>query len=434
MENTSTIGELAEGADKVRNKNAPKTRRSFAIPFGSIMFIITVFIFSLAIIPTCIIVFGASNSVTTDLSKKSVIINLSKQLSEMFIYYKSAADAMAGHDSTLRVMGNLSSGYGNHDDINRAALMILRTFSMLDICCIQRNNINANSPVMPPGIKLYPFYQWHNLCGATIQTQQHVFRELKFVNDVKPYDYLIPSFVENSFMAKKLSNCAGSTGNWNSEIVFGVPFFTYVNCAPDFDGVIYKNSPYTCGTAFITTTTIPKILKDLTPTDNSRLILSDSTGSVISANLNNTIYANILLDAKGNPISYVKLNQYSDSVTNDLVNLISPDHSYSQFDEQGVDGSKLSVSDFTTTISKEYKLVDGTIWITSIIKLQFETQDKFYLLLFIPRADFFGKVDSSISNGIIFSSLFTSLGVLVGILVTIGILIPLKKLQNDMKK
>ncbi|KAJ1560823.1 hypothetical protein HK096_007073, partial [Nowakowskiella sp. JEL0078] len=87
-----------------------------------------------------------------------------------------------------------------------------------------------------------------------------------------------------------------------------------------------------------------------------------------------------------------------------------------------------------SSISSEIKLPDGTVWIYTVLLLNFGTLEEFYVVVGVPHASFFGYVDNAMEFGIIMSSVFSFIGVLFSLLITWAVLNPMKKIMKYMTK
>ncbi|KAJ3127010.1 hypothetical protein HK098_006901 [Nowakowskiella sp. JEL0407] len=444
---------IEELAKKAVNKTPGKMGSNFRVPFVAVMVLFSVVLFAVAVIPTCVIVFSSAKDVTSDLSGKimnSVVINLSSQLSFFFISVKSSTDQFLLNDATRRVMANLSTGYGGQDDINRAAYATLKSAPFIErLVCVQKAGPSTSTPIAGYGRNLPSyifsnyndtfFITWCDYGNVTDCFDATYDFNTKTLGTPRSDPYQKPYQVENGFITQKLNNCE-SPGSWASEAGFGFAMFSYARCAPDIPGRTQSTTgiaPYSCGAAFSSAYLLPPILQNMAPTKNSRVALVDKNGSMIVTNLNGLVYPIMKNSTTGRGGVFIKAHEFSDPVIQQVASLISPDGSYSQLKTLAVDTTNLSIMS-TKPLTEEYQLKDGEYagakYITAVMKAQFGTSEEYYVILAVPREDFFGPVDKSIKMGIGLSSLFVGLGILVGAFVTIGILMPLTKLKNNMSK
>ncbi|KAJ3120313.1 hypothetical protein HK098_004686, partial [Nowakowskiella sp. JEL0407] len=94
------------------------------IPLGVVMLTLTIGIFSLAIIPTCVIVFSAAQTAAQELSTKiinSVVINLSSELTNIFTSVKHANDVFLSNPDVKFAMTNVTKGFELLDSVHNLA-------------------------------------------------------------------------------------------------------------------------------------------------------------------------------------------------------------------------------------------------------------------------------------------------------------------------
>ncbi|KAJ3127008.1 hypothetical protein HK098_006899 [Nowakowskiella sp. JEL0407] len=447
--NEIPVEDLARG---LRGMRVLRSRKSFSVPFSFVLLFFIIFILALAIIPTCLVVFSAVTGATSVLSIKtanSVIISTAAELKEIFGSVKLTADIFLENPSTRRVMENLSRGYGTQDDINLAAQLTLNASEYTErIVCVQRNNITGNAPASPvPGGKLYPLYQWfYNSFGNGGFTTQwcdysnttdcfvaeYDTKAKKLIPPILTQERIDPSIVARGFVAQKLDFCS-TEGTWRAEAIFGISVFSYAKCARSLNDS--QPSPYTCGTGFSGVVGSPTLLRQIAPTKDSRIVLTDTTGLILASNLNGTQYPtvkNITYPSGDIGQTFVAVSEYADAVISQIGKLISPSGTWKEANELAVDPKTLSVTN-SKSINNEYTLNDTSKWIVTVAKISFNTPEVFYLIVGIPRKDFFDTVDTSIRTGIVLSSIFTFIGLIVGSLVTVGIVWPLQNLTKDMK-
>ncbi|KAJ3124982.1 hypothetical protein HK098_000702 [Nowakowskiella sp. JEL0407] len=212
-------------------------------------------IFSLAIIPTCAIVFSAAQIAADELSTKiinSVVINLSVQVTDIFTNVNHSNDNFLSNDAVQFAMVNVTEGYQLLDNVNRAAKVSFDNNPYLD---------RLGMKMMIPSVTL-PSYLYSSRENA-----------------------------RNGFMYKKLDAC-GNGGTWVPEALVGLGFFSYVRCAPPVPG-LFIGSPYTCGSAFTTSYALPSIFNKVAPSADSLVLLTDTRGQIIVTNLNGTVLPNI---------------------------------------------------------------------------------------------------------------------------------------------
>ncbi|KAJ3124972.1 hypothetical protein HK098_000692 [Nowakowskiella sp. JEL0407] len=449
-----TIEDLA--AD-VNTKQQLRVKRSCSVPFAAVMIVFTVVIFSLAIIPTCVVVFTAANSATGDLSSKilNVVINLSTQVTDIFLSVKSSTDVFSQNEALRSMMSNQSTRYGTNDELNKAAQVALNASSYTEVLtCVQRFNLSGNAPPVPPPAsgRLFPLQSWfynpgfYGPAGFYVRWCDYANASscffLKYDSQKKAIDqqnqietdkYSSPSQVQTGFITQKLESCVGE-GAWKPEASFGFGLFTYARCGVNSDGRVTASTPYSCGAAFTSDFVLPIIFSKIAPTKNSRVFLSSNSGSLITTNLNGTIFPVTKNGTAPMTWEFVKATEFSDAVIRDIAKKLSPSGSWSEVGEKAFDPKYLNVTSESNAkpISKQYTLWDGSTWIVTVSKVSFGTSEEFYLVLGVPRDDFFGIVDRSITTGISLSSVFTALGIITGLLVTFGILIPLRKLTKNM--
>ncbi|KAJ3127009.1 hypothetical protein HK098_006900 [Nowakowskiella sp. JEL0407] len=449
--NDIPVEDLARGLRGLRAIRSVK--KSFSIPFAFVLLFFIVFILALAILPTCLVVFSAVTNATSDLSTKtanSVILSTTSELTNNFGSVKLTTDIFLGNPSTKRVMENLSKGYGMEQDINLAAQLTLDASPFTQrIVCVQRFNISGNAPVSPvPGTKILPLMQWYYdldtknftalWCDYSNSTDcffaGYDTKRKSLIPPVQSKALMKPIFVEKGFIAQELNNCTVD-GGWQAEATYGFPMYTYAKCARP----INSTTPplYSCGSAFFGFAEYPEypgILRKVAPTKETRVILTDTLGSVLISSLNETQFPTIKTTTVNgqNVTSFVLVSEYSDKVTSQIGKQISPSNSWKEVDALAVDPKTLEVTN-SKTAGNEYILNDNSKWIVTIARMSFYTPEKFYLILAIPRSELFETVDGSIRTGITLSSVFTIVGLIVGFLVTIGIVWPLQTLTKDMR-
>ncbi|KAJ3121411.1 hypothetical protein HK098_003672 [Nowakowskiella sp. JEL0407] len=430
------------------NSNVRIKRGRCSIPLSAVMIALTVGIFSLAIIPTCVIVFNAAQNAADELSTtiiNSVIINLSAQVLDIMIGVKRANDHLLYTASIRDNMINLTN-YVQHYEENLAAKVAFENSPYTErILCTQRFNLTGRAPVVqsPTGNKMINAFgyiknegsgggYWNVWCDYTdlknCYTGAYDFDTQAMVPNLSGPPTLLPPnlrpTLDEGYIYKKIEKC-GTSGNWLAEAVFGNGFFSYANCGLVVKGAFGGQSPYTCGSAFNTSRTLPAAFKKVTPSTETRIFLADLKGAIISTNLD---VPNIKNE------SFVTPSNFDDPIIKEIGKLISPKGDWSEVPQMSIDATTLKANT-NTKVHKEYILQsNGARWMTVVSKVQFETPDVFYLVVAIPRKDFFGLVDSSIQQGITVSSIFAALGIVVGLGIIVGVLLPLRKLKKNIEK
>ncbi|KAJ3129925.1 hypothetical protein HK098_007679 [Nowakowskiella sp. JEL0407] len=442
-------------AADVSSRQRHRTKRSCSVPFAVVMLFFTLVVFSSAIIPTCIIVFTAANSATNDLSAKivnSVVINLSSQVEAMFQSVKTSTDVFTQNEFVRQMMSNRSTGYSLNDDVNKAALVTLKSNPMVErITCVQRFNLTGNAPpLVPPATgKFYTLQSWFfqrygvnpnsfgvSYCDYGNNTNCFILNydpQKKAVDQKPDVDAQgDPATTQYGSITLKLNSCSSET--WKPEVFFIYGLITYARCGIGADGKVSTTAPYSCGAAFTTEYVLTQIFAKAAPTENSRVFLVSNAGRIITTNLNATVYPVIANGTNPGEKDYIKTSDFSEPIIRDIGSRISPNGDWSNVAlSQSSSNIKVANASSDRPISKQLQLSDGNQWIVAVSKVNFGTPEDFYLVLGIPRNDFFGLVDGSIRTGITLSSVFTLMGVLIGIFVTLGILWPLRRLTNNMK-
>ncbi|KAJ1554403.1 hypothetical protein HK096_003724, partial [Nowakowskiella sp. JEL0078] len=203
------------------------------------------------------------------------------------------------------------------------------------------------------------------------------------------------------------------------------PYFMYNQCAspePQFSGT----SPYMCNAIIFSKDYIAPLLQKVSPTPNSRIVLLDRKGYMLATNMNITLTINKNFEEIN---LKVLLNQTDDPIIRDMSAALIQDSNYTKLGNLAFDPSSLTVASTDIKKSIEQRLSDNRIWYIFLITVNFGTSNKYFVLMGVPRDEFFGQVDSSIQNGITMSSVFVALGIVTGIIVIVAVLLPLKKLQ-----
>ncbi|KAJ3122616.1 hypothetical protein HK098_002702, partial [Nowakowskiella sp. JEL0407] len=410
----------------------------FSIPLSVVMITLTVGIFSLAIIPTCVIVFGAAQTAADDLSTtiiNSVVINLSAQILEIFISVKRANDFLLNAAPMRDLMLTMSDNYGQNQYEESYAAKVSYDNSPYTqrMMCLQKFNLTGKAPPLQNGLHILNAVGYlkdnsnrlQNLwCDYSNTTSCYSglydFSQRKISEFTNIPEKGLRPILEMGFIYQKINMC-GTNGTWLPESVFGVGWFSYARCAEPING----SSLYVCGSAF-DTQKIPLAFQKVAPTTESRLVLVGMTGNVIATNLNANDYPTIKNNA------FVSTKEFDDSVVREISQRLSPKGDWSEVLAMSIDANSMKVTN-SSRIQREFTLSDGRKWMTIVSRVQFETPEIFYLVVAIPRTDFFGLVDGSIQKGISFSTVFSIVGVLVGLSIAAGILLPLRKLKKNIE-
>ncbi|KAJ3120314.1 hypothetical protein HK098_004687 [Nowakowskiella sp. JEL0407] len=410
-------------AGEISNNAQVKIKKGMfcGIPLAVVMLTLTIGIFSLAIIP-------------------SVVIDLSVQLTDILTSVKRANDIFLSNDAVQFAMVNKTEGFHLLDNVNRAARVTFQNSPFMDrIICTQRYNITGTAPVVPSGARMVNSIAYTDIFGGFWSIWCDYSDLTKCLSGMYNFDLkmmipnvTLPAFlygarenVDKGYLYEKLDSC-GSEGTWIPEIV-GSGFFTYVRCATPIPGLLNGASPYTCGSVFSTAYTLPPIFDKVSPSPDSRVMLTDLQGQIIVTNLNGTLFPNI---SKG---KFLKTANFSDPVIQEIGQLLSPSSTWSEIPALSIDISALKVSS-TQKVHQEFTLSTGSKWMVVVSKVEFETPEQFFLFVIIPRQDFFGLVDLSIQKGVTLSSVFSVVGFVVGIAITIGVLLPLRSLKKNIEQ
>ncbi|KAJ3120705.1 hypothetical protein HK098_004391, partial [Nowakowskiella sp. JEL0407] len=410
----------------------------FSIPLSVVMITLTIGIFSLAIIPTCVIVFEAAQIAADDLSTTiidGVIVSLTAQILDIFVSVKRANDFLLNSMPMRDAMLTITDNYAQDQyETTYAAFNAYENSPYTQrMLCLQRFNLTGKAPPLQNGFRILNavgylkddlnkveniWCDYSNLTSSV--TGIYDLSQRKIVEYTQNLANGFRPMWETGFIYRKINFC-GNNGTWVAESVFASGWFSYARCAKEINGTV----PYVCGSAF-DTAKIPVAFQNVAPSTESRVLLVGLRGEVIATNLNSTLFPTI----KNN--SFVLARNFDDAVVRDISDEISPRGDWSEVLALSINANTVKIKN-TMKYQREFVLSDGRKWMCVVSRVQFETPEIFYLVIAIPRSDFFGLVDLSIRKGISLSSVFSALGILVGFSIAVGLLVPLWRLKRNIE-
>ncbi|KAJ3120315.1 hypothetical protein HK098_004688 [Nowakowskiella sp. JEL0407] len=423
-----SINELAKEVSNNTQVNIKRTK--YSISFGVVVIGLTLGVLSLAIIPTFGIVFSSSNITMEALSVKiinSVAINLTNKILDILTNIKHSNDAFLESPSLKTAMTTLTNGYESQEDTMRMAQAVLQNSPHIDrLLCVQKFNTTGNGVVSKSNnqiINLMSFtnfrgFMWNIWCDHSSFEKcfsgVYDFENHHMIPNLTLPDYIIPprEFLAYGSIYRELYNCG--TGSWIPEVFFDFGYFTYVKCG--------NPTLFTCGSLFTTGYSLPAIFNKLNPTKNSKILFTDSEWNVISTNLE-SLFAPNVRDGK-----FLKIDNLADDRIREIGTILTTSKNVPF---QNISAISINSAD---KIFTEITLSNNEKWMIVVTQMQFETLDLFYLVLAIPREDFFQVVDNSNTKALALSLTFLIVASVVGIGIIIAVLIPLRNLNDNLQK
>ncbi|KAI8800914.1 hypothetical protein BJ742DRAFT_839428 [Cladochytrium replicatum] len=417
-------GSLTTLWDRPRRKHGQSPRR-WSIPLTAFIGMFLFIVLALAIVPTAVIVFTTSITSIDSLVEKVIkdtVVSAVKGLSNYLNGISTSTVVFLRSNVARTFLSTQTRGYGNNSEFNYLAIQLVQSTPwMVNLICGQANNVTGEVPST-----WYTNHDYPNGTSYLVDVSSTVFYADYSTGDLKlsarfdnetgkliglpPQDAGPISSILKYGAGFRMMESGQCEAHWISEIVPD-PLFTFAACADpmnvtDVFGHTKRRVPYACSSV-TPIAQASRLLKDLSPTPGTRLLLMDADGLLIASNLDITTLTE---DGK----RFVLAANASDVYISEISQVLSR-------------GSGGSILWFATK--------DGMVWKVATEKLELRNgRSNFYFTVAIPRADFFAEVEGSIRRGIIISCVASASGLLGALAVAFLIVLPVRKMVNNMSK
>ncbi|KAJ3129456.1 Nuclear elongation and deformation protein 1 [Nowakowskiella sp. JEL0407] len=460
QEDKLPINELTKYGDGKQTKKGKLP----GMPFIVFMLFILIAVLCGSIIPTCALVFSTSTQtidhLTTQISLSTIKSSVDK-LNRMLSGVANGLEMFMSNAELENMMLRETTGYEFHPNLTISAFKTLEKLpTALSINCFQKENLTGQIPL---SAKTPDMANYRNMTlimfmnnpklenpapdapppGTWVTFGDYSNSSYVFMEMVDPLTgqqsgprfEIVGRVVHPTKAAWYYGNMVSFIDDprgkpiWSTEIALDDTFFSYIRAGHDRYGIYNQSAmPFFCA---IPMRANKAIFNDITPTQSSRIFVIGNSKKLVLSN------QNIKLTDSTN-FDFVNVVDAPDPIIAELGRMVMTQYNGDIKTSTPISLQAVTLNSSTTDLSliQELQLTSDANerWMTSFIPLDFGTDDRFVLVLAIPRREYFGDIDGAMRFGAIISGVVAAIGCIISGILFLVITTPLRNIGRDMER